>query len=507
MSRTEAEAQALALDLLSQIVESEKTQKLQAHFQVVAGEQGAWEGPYPWQVKFHNAGGEFSERGIIAANQTGKTRTCAIEVACHLTGLYPPWWEGHRFKKENDWIACGNTNEDVRNIQQKALLGTMEEGMRIPSGTGWIPKHLLGLCGFRQCGIPNVVDTVKVKHVSGGWSTLMFKSYEQGAVKFQGLELNGAWMDEEPPLHLDDIFSEVRTRLITRAGHLLFSRTPLFGMSAIIQHFINGGPGIWWIAATWGDAPHLSAELQERYSQTYLEHEVDARTKGIPMLGEGGVYRVPDEQISCKPFEIPEHFRRICGIDFGINHPFAAVWIAYDADNDITYVTDAEKISGETPGHHAEMIKSRGSWIPVSWPHDGLNRDKGGGAVLKDQYIACGVNMLPMSARHSDETGGGMKREAVTSEILGKMRSGRFKVFSHLSEWFEEKRMLHRITKNGQSKIVDRHDDMESATRYACMMLRFAVSDVEADESRYRTTAGTDLDYDPLSEYSHSGIM
>ena len=97
-------------------------------------------------------------------------------------------------------------------------------------------------------------------------------------------------------------------------------------------------------------------------------------------------------------------------------------------------------------------------------------RDKGGGVALKDQYVAHGVNMLGFSARYDDAKGGGQSREPITLEILERMRTGRFKVFNHLSDWFEEKRMLHR--KDG--KIVPERDDIESATRYAVMMLRCA---------------------------------
>ena len=492
--------EAYAISLLAELIEVSKSQQLRAHYEKVYGEEGCWLGPYPWQVKFHNAGGKFKERAIICANQTGKTRTAAAEVAIHTTGKYPSWWQGHRFTSENDWIVCGNTNEDVRNIQQKALVGTVSE-TRTPTGIGWIPSDCIGICGFRQCGIPNVLDTVKVKHVSGGWSTLMFKSFEQGAVKYQGLELDGAWMDEEPPLHHDDIFSEVRTRLITRNGLLLFSRTPLFGMSRIIRHFLEGGPGIWWIGATWEDAPHLDKDVQKRYSMTYQDYEVDARTKGVPMLGSGGVYPVPDEQIRCTAFAIPSHFRRICGVDFGIDHPAAGCWLAYDADHDIMYVTDCYKQRGETASYHSQIIKSRGQWIPCAWPHDGMIRDKGGGVALKDQYIACGVNMLGDSARYDDVKGGGQAREPATIEILDRMKTGRFKVFEHLTEWFQEKRLLHR--KDGQ--IVARDDDIESAMRYAYIMRRYAVSDTEIEESRYRKSESVDSNYDPLSAYSYSG--
>jgi hypothetical protein len=56
------------------------------------------------------------------------------------------------------------------------------------------------------------------------------------------------------------------------------------------------------------------------------------------------------------------------------------------------------------------------------------------------------------------------------------MQLGKFKVFSHLAEWFEEFRMYHR--KDG--KIVKESDDLMAATRYAYMMRRHALSENEA---------------------------
>lgn len=500
---------ARAFELLRQINESSKHQQLRAHYQKTAAE-GGFKGPYPWQVKFHNAsvlydsmpGIHNNERAIIAANRSGKTRSGAAEVAIHACGQYPPWWKGRKFNKAIVAVVAGCTNEDIRNVQQKALLGDMREGERRPDGSGWIPSDCIGMVTFRQCGVPNVIDTVRVKHVSGDHSYIMFKSYEQGAVKFQGFEAHIAWLDEEPALHLSDIFSEVRTRIMTTDGLLIFTRTPLFGMSDIVRHFLDGGPGIWWIGATWEDAPHLSQAVRDRYRLTYQTHELDARSKGVPMLGSGGVYQIPDEMIRCKPFNIPEHYRRIVGLDFGIDHPTAAVWLAYDADNDVIFITDTYKSSGETTAYHATAIKARGQWIPVSWPHDGLNREKGSGISIRNQYLACEVNMLPMSARdHDEKGGGGQDREPTTIEILGRMRTGRFRVFEHLDEWFSEKRLLHR----DKGRIVARNDDLESATRYAVMMLRYAVSDVEMDMQRTAPRDGrADLEYNPLSNYNCS---
>ena len=50
------------------------------------------------------------------------------------------------------------------------------------------------------------------------------------------------------------------------------------------------------------------------------------------------------------------------------------------------------------------------------------------------------------------------------------MQTGRFKVFKHLNDWWEEFRLYHR--KDG--KVVKEGDDLMAATRYALMMLRHA---------------------------------
>src|SRR5574343_1318555 len=99
----------------------------------------------------------------------------------------------------------------------------------------------------------------------------------------------------------------------------------------------------------------------------YPEWELDARTKGIPMMGEGRVFMVNEDDVRCAPFEIPNHYARICGIDFGIEHYGAAAWIAWDRDRDVVYVYDCYRQKNELALYHAETIKSRGNWIPVAW--------------------------------------------------------------------------------------------------------------------------------------------
>ena len=221
---------------------------------------------------------------------------------------------------------------------------------------------------------------------------------------------------------------------------------------------------------------------------------------GVPTMGQGVVFPFPDSELKVEPFQIPSHFKRICGIDFGINHPASAIWIAIDVDADVIYVTDCYKQAGEAAAYHARRVTANknAQWLPVCWPHDGMNREKSGGKTLADAYRACGVNMMPLSARYDDDRGGSQPIEPAVMEMYERMKSGRFKVFSHLDEWFAEKRLYHR---DDHLKIVDIRDDIMSATRIGVMMMRFAISRTQADRMKQPLTQVADRDYDPTAVY------
>lgn len=429
--------------------------------------------PYPWQKDFHAAGLHNPERMLMAANRVGKTISAACEISFHLTGRYPEWWEGKKFLTPTLVWTGSPTNETSRDIVQTELLGGLGEKL----GTGWVPRQFLhGQPQTRQAGVKNVIDTFAVRHESGGLSICNLKTYEQGWQKWQGTAPHVVWMDEEP----DDykIFSESQTRILTSKGIVLVTFTPLLGLTELVEHFRDGGPGIYMRGASWEDAEHLSLEDKSRLRLSYRDHERDARTLGIPMMGEGAVYPLPDNRISVQAFEIPRHFARLKGCDFGIDHPAAGAEIAIDRDQDIIYVIDCYRKSNETTPYHAAWFNKSNKLIPVAWPHDGMNREKSGGKTLAQSYREHGVNMLSKSARYPkvpgelEAKGGPQPVEPIVDEILERMMTGRFKVFAHLSEFFEEKRSAHRK----DNKIVAKRDDILKATYYAVMMKRYAAS-------------------------------
>ena len=82
--------------------------------------------------------------------------------------------------------------------------------------------------------------------------------------------------------------------------------------------------------------------------------------------------------------------------------------------------------------------------------------------------------------------------------LLTRMQTGRFKVFNHLDSWFQEYRMYHR--KDG--KIVRKHDDLMSATRYACQSLRYATTNTYQKRPSVAVGSLTDGTFNPFEFWS-----
>lgn len=429
---------------------------------------------YPKQREFHRAGADpkIRERLLKAGNQLGKTWSAGFETAMHLTGRYPDWWDGATFPHPVACWAAGVTGEVTRDTVQRILCGRANE-----IGTGAIPLNAIKSKQMKR-GVPDAIDTLVIQHggggdVQAGESVLGFKSYDQGREKFQGETLDIVWLDEEPDI---GIYTEALTRTNATEGILYITFTPLLGMSQVVKRFlVDKFPGTHVTNMTIYDAEHYTDEKRAAIIASYPAHEREARANGTPMLGSGIIFPVAESEIKCKPFSIPDHWPRIAGIDFGWDHPTAGAWLAWDRDTDTVYLYDTHRKSEATPDVHSVTFRAKGSWIPVAWPHDGEQHDKGSGMALAQQYRDAGVNMLKNKATHAPAKGkeegtGGNGVEAGIMDMLDRMQSGRFKVFEHLAEFFEEMRMYHRE----DGKIVKIDDDIISATRYAMMMLRFA---------------------------------
>lgn len=421
--------------------------------------------PYDRQKQFHAAGSKYRERLFLAGNQLGKTMAGAAEAAMHLTGLYPGWWEGRKWTAPVVGWAAGVTSIATRDTVQRLLLG--RPGAH---GTGMIPRaHIVNAPNSR--GVPDLVDHIRVRHVNGGESLLYLKSYEQGREKFQGETVDFVWCDEEPDI---SIYSEALTRTQATGGMVWMTFTPLLGMSDVVVRFLmQESPDRHVTQMTIDDAEHYSEEERARIIAGYPAHEREARARGVPIMGSGRVFPVAEHLVRCDPFVVPDWWPCVGGLDFGWDHPFAAVRLAHDRDADCVYVTHCFRQRETTPLIHANALKPWGEWFPWAWPHDGLQHDKAAGKPLATHYRDVGMNLYYEHAQflpNADGSPGGNSVEAGVALMLERMQQGRLKVFSTCGEWFEEFRMYHRK----EGLIVKERDDLMSATRYALMMLRIA---------------------------------
>ena len=445
--------------------------------------------PYPQQLKFHALGKTHRERCLLAANQSGKSISAGGELTFHLTGEYPPDWPGRRYDRPVSCWISNSSFEQVRDNGQRLLLG---EGGQEVFGTGLIPKRSLKDWTMSR-STSDCVDTVWVKHKSGGASYFKTKAYEQGRLKWQGWTGDIIWLDEEPPA---DIYSEAQTRLAVKQGMIMLTATPMMGTTEVVDMYYPE-PKIALralVQMTLADAEHYSEKERKELVESWPEHEREARGLGIPMAGEGLIFPVAESVFMIEPIEIPDWWPQLGGLDFGYDHPTAAVRMAFDPDTDTEYVVQDYALRKATPEVHAMTLNQWGNqwgkrWLRWTWPHDGHRiEDKDSDMSTAAVYRDLGLKLLPEHATFPD---GSVGPDAGNNQILARMRTGRWKVFNTCRIYQAERRQYHK----DKGHIVKKKDDVLSAARYAHMARRHARSP-DHEGLVYPDTAS--MDYDPI---------
>lgn len=439
---------------------------------------------YPRHMKFLEAGARHRERAFIAGNRIGKTETGAYEVSCHLTGWYPPWWVGKRFDRPIRAWAAGTKGIKVREIIQAKLLGVTNKATQnaadalvVGRGTGMIPGASI-INTTPKAGIPDAIDSVYVRHKSGGTSTLTFKSYESGREAFEGTEQDVIWLDEEPDM---SIYTECLLRTMTTGGVVFITFTPLEGLTQVILNFLPAGavpedgivPGTtrYVVMCDWDHAPHLTEEAKKELWATIPAYQRDARSRGIPQLGSGAIYPVSESDIVVKPFAIPDTWRKCYGLDVGWNRT-AAVWIAEDPHSKVWYAYSEHYVGRQEPALQAQAIRARGLQIPGVIDPAARGRGQRDGNQLYQDYKDLGLNI--QNAKNAVEAG--------LYEVWQMFTSGMLKVFEPLQNLREEYRMYRRDEKG---HIVKDNDHLMDSLRYAIVSGRdIAIAAVQPPPKR-----------------------
>lgn len=441
-----------------------------------------WNEFYDWQKDFVKATSQYHECCLCAANQIGKTYLGTYIDACHLLGEYPGEWEGYKFDRPTMCWGLGYSMEKTRDLLQSALFGRYDKSSGFEGGI--VPKDRI-ISWETATGTPNAMRSVRVRHKSGGESTIQFWSYSQGQHAIMGDVVDWVHIDEEP------VDSAIRPQVLTRTingdkgkgGRVIYTFTPENGRTELVVQFMDDpSKDQFFMMKGWADAPHITEEKAERMLAQYPAHQRDMRTKGVPMLGHGRIYDLSEDFITCDPFEIPDHFFVIDGMDFGWDHPQAHVQLVEDRDNGMFYVTRAYKERKQSANDAWGAVKHWADGVPTSWPHDGLQHEKGrdGGTIQMEHYKKAGFKML---LDHATWPEGGNAVEAGIYELNDLLMKGKLKVFKGLRPILDEMLQYHRDEKG---KIVKTNDDALDSLRYAYMMRRFAVPYGKRNQKRKR---------------------
>ena len=435
--------------------------------------------PFDHQKKFF-ATCKADRRGILAANRIGKTVSTCYETAMHLTGLYPPWWQGKRYDRPVNVMMAGEGWQQVALVLQNEMLGTNDVKIDRNLGTGALPRNTIKFDTMRNDGA-NCMG-VEVKHVSGTNSYLLFANYTQETRQMQGFKLNIAVFDEQPP---DDFFSEIVTRTATTQGQVLCSFTPLKGLNGLVSKFWHREEGYEHIRVSWDDCPEydpwgepfllMSTRLQ--LERDYLPHERDARRNGVPVMGKGAVFSLstwPTYTSTDHDFKRYINLRRVIALDLGLVNDKTVVSLMYwDEVNHEAWLHSQIVVKGTeeaNPMHYVQhMLRPEVFGTPIVLPPDAATpgRYTMSSQSLREFLEGYELNVYPEPIRNPPDSEGRINNhKSFGINIMRQMLElGTFHVNENCTEFLREAQSYYADEKG---RFSDPDDCIDSA-RYALL--------------------------------------
>lgn len=206
------------------------------------------------------------------------------------------------------------------------------------------------------------------------------------------------------------------------------------------------------VTATWDDVPHLSDQQKAELWEAIPPYQRDARSKGIPQLGSGAIYPVPESDLLEDAFDVPAWWPRSYGMDVGWNMT-AVVWGALDPETDCLHLY-AEYGRGQAePASHAAAIRARGDWMMGTIDPASRGRQQSDGSQLLASYRDLGLNLTP--ADNGVESG--------LFLVYQRMTTARLKISKACVGILGEFRLYRRDEKGN---VVKKMDHFMDAMRY-----------------------------------------
>ena len=330
---------------------------------------------------------------------------------------------------------------------------------------------------------------------NGSWFD--FLTFEQDIDKFGGAALHRVHYDEEPPR---DIRRESLMRLIDYGGDEIFTMTPLQGMSWMFDEI--------WLPWERGkltdtfvqtvdmdDNPHLDQKTKERVLAGLSKEEREARKSGRFVHFGGMIYSEFDKLDHVIPFDLPKTreqraqnpFRVYVGIDPGIRHMAAVVWVAHFPD-DMMVAFSELALQDHTIGDVCKAIHLMNQGLeitPFAYYIDPAARNRNNQTGRSDQmeFIQHGIIAVP--GQNSVTAG----INAVKERLQHRDKKGNLTptlVIAHSCPTLIDEFPKYRWKPAGRSQAepkeepVKADDHLLDALRYVCMSMPTAPTDFVA---------------------------
>lgn len=253
-------------------------------------------------------------RALFWGNRVGKTEWGAQEAARFVLGDHP---NRDIVVPNEGWISCPSFDLQMESTQPKLKR--------------YLPEDAIEHIDYVHSGI---WKNVRLKN----GSKITFKSYEQGAGKFQSAGKRWIWFDEEPP---SDIYEECVVR--QEAGiplDMWITMTPVNGMTWIYDEiYTDTSNPLYFISeAEWNDNPFLT-ETQKEMMRKLLERRgerIEVREKGRFITRVGLVCNWWRREKHLREYlEFPKEWSYYEVFDGGWSDPATWLLIAVDETGDL----------------------------------------------------------------------------------------------------------------------------------------------------------------------------
>lgn len=307
----------------------------------VGAQVGLYE-PLPALAAFHAS--RASYRWVLGGNRSGKSHGCiGYDMCAFALGIHE-----YRPTPKNAVIwACTDTWDMVGKIlwQEK-----VKDFIR--------PQHINALRWHnRGDEIPKQID------LNNG-NVIEFKAFQQGRELFQGRAVDAIYQDEQCKYASQVIFQELQARLLDKHGFYAASLTPIISQPWLERRLATPGSANAIFHADLNDnrlsqGGYTNDEDIDALIADWPEEVQPTRVQGLWGSFYGAVFKAWRNDIhTCKPFAIPDDWRKYRAIDFGYNNPFVCLWAARDPD-DCWYVYDEHYRAKDTLASHHKSIGNR----------------------------------------------------------------------------------------------------------------------------------------------------